>query len=481
MANSLRTFEIFTKYISKNSGVKIRLEPGACPCADIKNNEIVLPLNVKEENIFAALAEATHEACHVRYSKNTIEGIAEEDELEHTILNAIEDIRIDHKAFGILPNISAFYEESFQEILKKRPATIEERKKLPFEVRVLCDEIAKREGFHFAVTGDADVQEFINAYGIDERMYRAQEYIENGQKDKAQKEITEIAKAFDQDRKKKNNNKETPRPQKGDLDSGMKELGKDAGKLWSDLGESEGSGLSTIGTAALEEATQKAFEELLKIKEEKEVSCEEGRLNADSLTSFHTGDIDELFKDEVIIRPKKSKILIVLDSSGSMQTDLLDGNSCIKVVADTAKAVCDILDEVNAKEGLCIEYEVARFDTAFHMMDQSNWQSEYTKCQKGGTSVKTAFEEAQKRILSDIEVEGSKIILFITDGEVCEGEIDEVKKAVLAINEDVRVMLIGVGANSTGWFCKQIIGSNNILELDSANCVLMDVIMDALE
>lgn len=481
MANSLRTFEIFTKYISKNSGVKIRLEPGACPCADIKNDEIVLPLNVKDENIFPALAEATHEACHIRYSKNAIDGMCEDDELEHTILNAIEDIRIDRKAFGILPNINSFYEESFKLIVDKRPNE-EERKKLPFEIRVLCDEIARREGFHFAVTGDKDVQEFINAYDIDTKMYEAENAIEYGEKKKAVKIIKEIAECFDKDRKKKNKEKEAQaRPGKGTLDKAMKTLGKDPDKMWSDLGTSEGSGLSSVGNAALEESTKNAFEELLKTKEEKEIYCDEGKLNTDSLTSFHTGDIDELFRDEIIIRPKKSKILIVLDSSGSMGTSLLDGNSCIKVVANTAKSICDILDEVNVKEGLCIDYEVARFDTEFHLLDQDNWQKEYTQCYKGGTSVRTAFNKAQERILEDKETEGTKIIVFITDGEVSEDEINVVHESIMSMNEDVRLMILGVGANSTGWFCKKIIGSNNILELDSANCVLMDVIMDAIE
>ncbi len=100
--------------------MKIKLEANATPHANPITKEIVLPSNIKEDRIFPALAECIHEACHIRYTTFPIHKVVD-DEYEKYILNAIEDIRIDKKAFHILPNIrDGFYGELFEEI-DKRP------------------------------------------------------------------------------------------------------------------------------------------------------------------------------------------------------------------------------------------------------------------------------------------------------------------------------------------------------------------------
>ena len=139
---SLRTYEIITKYIGKDSGVRVVLEPNAVPTCNIKDKLITLPSNIKEENVFAALAEAMHEAGHVRMTTKEISKIPT-DEFEHSVLNAIEDIRIDRDNFKILPNIKDFYREEMKMLDKYR----KDAQDIALSARVLCDIIMYLEDF----------------------------------------------------------------------------------------------------------------------------------------------------------------------------------------------------------------------------------------------------------------------------------------------------------------------------------------------
>jgi hypothetical protein len=478
---SLRTYEIFAKYIGKASGVKVKLEPNAVPCANPKDKSITLPCNIKEDRVFPALAECIHEACHIRYTTFPMEKVID-DEYEHLILNAIEDIRIDNKAFGMLPNVKGFYSDLFKEIHERRPA-MSEVKKQPMEARVLCDLIADQEGFYEYRSEDKEAQEFIEDYDLGDKSFRARRALDAGDLSEARKLVKEIASCFDRDRKKKNkNNKQAQgRPDPNGIKSGLQKLGKDPSKIWGTDPNGSGTAYSQLGAVATREQTQRQFQELLKVKEEKNFLSEEGRLNTENLAAFFTEDIDELFTQKRITRPKKSKIILVLDSSGSMGGQLLDGKTNHSVVCKTAKAITDVLDHVNEAEGLCVEYEVASFDTRYHVLDQDNWEADYHKHYGGGTAVREAFLTAQKRITSDQEIEGNKIIVFLTDGCVSHHEIAAVKKDILKVNSEVRVMIMGVGADPQDSFCREIVGDLNILEEESADTVLMDAIMDALE
>ena len=63
-----RTYELLAKWIAENQ--KVNIEFGVQgPVADVKNNRIILPHNIKDSNVFAALAWLMHEAAHLRYTK----------------------------------------------------------------------------------------------------------------------------------------------------------------------------------------------------------------------------------------------------------------------------------------------------------------------------------------------------------------------------------------------------------------------------
>ena len=481
--SQLRTFEILAKYIGKASNVKVRLEKDAVPHAYPETREIVLPYNIAEDRVYPAIAECIHEACHIRYTTFKVKDVIDDDYEMH-ILNAIEDIRIDKKAFGILPNIPGFYEDLYADIKKRQPPPAE-RKKMAFEGRVLVDIICDQEGFGHYKSGDKEVEEFIADYGISHKVYEARDALDNGDLKKARKKVKEIADAFDIDRKKpkpKDPNAQGgggARPAAQQVADAMKAIGKDASKIWGHTSDVSSAPFMVLDPLALREQTQKQFEELLKMKEEQIFIHEEGGLNTENLTSFFTEDIEELFVDSRIIEPKKSKIIIVLDASGSMSSSLLCGTSAKDAVAKTAGSIKEVIDRVNEAEGLCVDYEIAAFNENYIKLDKENWMKQYNQ-HTGGTCVINAFKQAQKDLLSDFDIEGNKMIVFLTDGQVDSTEIDQVRAEIIKTNSEIKVLILGVGADPHGSFVQNIIEDANIMDLESADVILLEAIMGAL-
>ena len=137
-----RTFEVFSKYISKQHNVSIVFDTDGTAHADMKNDVLHLPAEIANEHALGALALTMHEAAHIKHSKIIpIQQVAPMQSDFH-ILNAIEDIRIDRKNFHALPNVYAFYEE----LVKKHLDLTDP--KLPQSSRLLCAGILWCEGFN---------------------------------------------------------------------------------------------------------------------------------------------------------------------------------------------------------------------------------------------------------------------------------------------------------------------------------------------
>ena len=177
---------------------------------------------------------------------------------------------------------------------------------------------------------------------------------------------------------------------------------------------------------------------MLKIKVTKDISDDTGNINTDNLSSYFTGDINELFTEEKILKPYKSKVNIVLDSSGSMRSSLYDNKTRYVVVAKTAQSIVNILKRINENEGLNIEWEVNAFSVHYQKLNKDNWQREYANSIGNGTRFYDSFVEAQKDMLSNPDIVGKKIIIFITDGRVDQGQIENIRKHILKYNEDIR-------------------------------------------
>ncbi|MDD5496763.1 MAG: hypothetical protein PHP46_06695, partial [Candidatus Omnitrophica bacterium] len=385
---SLRTYEIITKYIGKDSGVKVILEPNAVPTCDIKKKIITLPSNIKEENVFAALAEAMHEAGHVRMTTKEISKIPT-DEFEHSVLNAIEDIRIDRDNFTILPNIREFYREEMMMLDKNRKSSQD----IPLSARVLCDIIMRLEGFSEFCVNSPDVRKIISQNDLLNKTENLIDYLNCHEYGEARKVLKEICKVLRDEDKKQEKPKKGNQSSDGEgndssskdksaakLEEGLKKIVKNKEQVFS-LGDRKGAGtkadIATLGPLALREMTKNRFVDLLDKKERHNISEDQGKLNTDNLPSFFTGDVEDLFKESVIIKKKKSKILLVLDRSSSMQDRLIDGIPKQHLVVKATKSIVDILKEVQDIEGINVDYEIAIFAAEYRLLSKESWEREY--------------------------------------------------------------------------------------------------------
>lgn len=480
---NLRTYEILAKYIGQKHGIKVILEPNAQASANIKTKTIHMPSNISEDKVFTALTTILHEAAHIKYTTQIPEDLVK-DTVAHMILNAIEDIRIDKKNFDLLPNIRDFYERCYKDTLKE--ADPQDIDKAPLHRVVLGNGILKCEDFGGLQYKRKDAQDFERKHGVAGIMDDTVDKIEYRDWKGVKENIERLIKIFDLQDQRKPLPKEAGKGEKGG--KGEEGIGggageEDVGLIGKNFGTGQGNhntkGFCEIGKVALQEMTKNRFKELLNIKETRKV--EDGvTIDTDNLTAFMTGDIDSLFMEDKTVHKKKSKIMILLDGSGSMRARLLDGSSKKSTVGACAREVIEILEEVRHIDGLNVDYEIGVFTASFTKCTKENWEETFSDMD-GGTDLITAFKAGQEILLEDQELDGNKIIIVLTDGEVYENEIDDMKKEIIRHNEDVRCMIIGVGANVTGHFVKEVIGDSNIITKDCADIILMEAIMDALE
>jgi hypothetical protein len=514
-----RTFEIIGKWVAKQTGITVAFQDGPAHC-NAKSKTIYLPNDLDANNALSALALIMHEAGHMRDTaripEDKLKLMQGTSKVKHELLNVIEDVRIDNRNFNLLPNVRAFYKDLYDKHIYTKSAEL--IKKKPLTHRVLVNAILMSQGFD--PVNDPQALQMIKQHGVQRIVGDSAAYIEYGCYDEVRKNIDKLAKILNMV------DEEQPQPQgegegegegegngsgsgqgsgneeqqgDGKSNDGEQRSGEGEGKSkgkgtgeglsesvgemlhpssgWGSGDAMSGGSTNELSPAALDEITKQKFTELLNVKEMR-VVWDGVKLNTDSLTSFYTGDVDELFVDDDVEKRKKSKLIFVLDGSGSMDTGLLDRASGRKVVAKTMKALASILDEVRETEGINVDYRVWGFTTHVHKFNQDNWEYEYN-CIDGGTRLFNAFREAQDEILNDPEVDGNKLIVVLTDGAVNTFEIDNIRQSILQHNEDVRVMIVGVGADMAGPFAKMC-GDRIILAEEHANEVILETLTDML-
>jgi hypothetical protein len=512
-----QTYEIVAKYVAEHAKVTVELNDEGLVCADPVKGHIKIPRNIKADNIYPAIAWMIHEASHIKHTKHIQADKIVDDQVDFHILNACEDVRIDREAFTLLPNVNGIYKEMLKIIdLKGRVKD----KNIPIEVKVLSDCIMILEGFQSSTSQDSTVNRFIKDTQLlmeiellIQRLWDI-EWSKGGdpnQFKEAKKQVKVIRKILsnikEEHQKQQpkdgssngpqgdpkgqgqspNGTDKSPCPSKGKnksndgLDLEQME-GSTAGgtskKVFGEL-DSNATGSPCLGTASLHEQTEQAFKEMLNQKVIQRV--DNGHvIDTDNLCAFFTGDIEELFKDEIVTHQKKSKLLLVLDCSGSMYEVLLDGSRRAQTVADTAKSITNILDDVHMLEGINVDYAVRRFNSAYYELPKDTWQADYLKVINGGTNIVHAFDKASEELIKDTTIEGKKLIVFITDGDVTNDQLESIRKSIMKSASDVRAMVLGVGAEINGGFVKNVSG-HNIISKELADVVLMTAITEMLD
>lgn len=492
---------MLAKWIAGKHQAKVIFDGQAVGASsNVKTNEIFMPSDLKEHNILSALALLMHEAGHLKHSGAIPKDVANNRVISHNILNAFEDIRIDNKNFNILYNIKDFYQKLIQDHVYPRK---EELKKEHLMTRCLINGILENEGFY--PIDDEEAQKMNRTHNFPQLMQQAQRDIDCGNWEEVKKAIKKVKDIFKIEEK---DDIQMPKQQmvgmaegKGEATGGEGRAGEKTEKNGTpgidgtDIGNTDkflrpasawdkGAGIKgpsrdIVGEAAFQDITRDAFKELLAIKEKRMV-YEGTKLNTESITSFFTGDIDELFHDEDIQKVKKSKIAFCLDASGSMRSKMLDGSDRQRLVVKTTRSIISILNEIQEQEGLNISYDIWSFDTSVEKMSNEGWEKEYT-AHGGGTDLHLAFTTVQADILNNQEIDGNKLIILLTDGEVSSDEIESLRQQILKHGAEVRCMVVGVGANLTGTFVTTIAGESNIIGEEHADSIIMDTIKMMLE
>lgn len=399
------------------------------------------------------------------------------------ILNALEDIRIDRKNFQIMNNVFGFYE-----YLVKEHIDLTKTKEMNFnapEAAIrLCAGILILEGFRPKM--EKDDEKFMQNSPLLRVMERGVQEIENSQWKDVEKTIQEIKKILKIDPSKDKPNMAVTIT--GDPDG--KDPGKAGGKsdpndlsgtgkivrpaaVWGTGKRMEGGSSIATSPLAMDEQCANQFKDILNIKEIK--ILEDGAiLDTTNLTSIFTGEVSTLFKQERTVRNKKSKIMFLLDCSGSMDSRLLDNKMRYEVVKSSVQKLIAILKEVQELEGLNVDWEVAQFDDDYELMDKNGWENTYYP--SGGTSFIRGFNGAMQDMLKDYTVEGKRIIVAFSDGDIGASEIEHVEGLIKKHYSDVRMLIVGVGSDLNGTFVKNIVGDNVIIAQDNATEVIMKTI-----
>lgn len=488
------TFEMLAKWIAQQNKAKVVFDgvvQGAA--ANPKTDEIFMPENLKEHNILAGLALLMHEAGHLKHSKKIPEKFGERV-VTRNIINAMEDIRVDLKNYDILWNIKDFYDRLIKDHVYPRKNELAKEHLL---TRCLVNAILEQT-YHRKFQ-DQEAIDFDDKHGVNNLVCQGKEAIEKSNWNRLQDIVDEIKRIF---KITEQEDFKMPQPIKigfgkigGEGKEGEKIEGVGLGKEGKDIGNTDkymcpasawdkGEGIrgpsrDIIGAVAFQDLTREAFKELLSIKEKRTI-YDGQRLNTDNLTAFTTGDIDELFIDSKIERIKKSKISFCLDASGSMGTPLLDNKMRTDVLVRTVRSIVDILKELQSTEGLNIKYDIWCFDYDAKKLDLDRWEKQYTTY-GGGTNLLQAFLTVQDDILKDQELDGNKMVVLVTDGEVGCDEIDGLKAHIIKHGAEVKCMVIGVGADLQGRFIKTIAGDNNILAEEHSDAIVMDAIKAMLD
>lgn len=497
-----RTFEVFAKFIAKQNNVSLAFDTDGGAHADMTNDILHLPKDIANENALGALALTMHEAAHIKHSKSIpIKEIAPVQS-DFFILNAIEDIRIDRKNFQILPNIYAFYEE-----LVKKHMDLTKIKDVPESAIRLCAGILQAEGFNPKMH-QAD-KDFMRNSNLVSYLDQGTHEIEAHDWKAVKKTIKDIKKLLKvdpskdvpnkavyingdpngkdqaqgqgQDQNGQGNGKDPAtgagkgKPDPNDL-SGVSKITSPAA-VWDKGQRMPGGSALVTSPLAMDEQCAKQFKEILNVKEIRIID-EGSVLDTDNLTAFYTGDVNELFRQEKTFRKKKSVVMFLIDASGSMGTKLLDNKARAAVVKSCVQKLTAILDEVQQLEGLNVDWKVSQFDDRYTRLTKDNWQKEYHP--DGGTSFIAGFEGAYNDMVDDYSIEGKRIIVAFSDGDISSNEIDHVSKLIAKNHADVRGLVVGVGSDMNSKFVKDIVGDNVIIAEDNATEVIMESIKSML-
>ena len=533
-----KTYELITQFVCGKYGVKLEFHTDIVPQADPVNKIIKLPHNIKDYNVYAAIALVMHEAAHVRSTIYDANKITDGNPNKFMILNAVEDIRIDLQNFDMLPNVRSFYKE----LMRKGINNVRDDiwRKAPLPIRVMATVIAITTGFMTFVKKDDEVKGLLTQWNLEVLVKRlineltflqgeitsheiinkspncenryavVKEYLDKiyrilfpdqqlNQKSGQDQQGQEQGQEQGQDQQGQDGQGQDEEDQDGEEDQDEEDQGDEEDQEEEGFNNHEASALlrrsgkevfsltgnpssrrgSAIVGLSFDSITKQAFKELLNQKLIKKVDSGTA-LNTDGLHSFFVDDVENLFSDEKVVKRKKSKIVLMLDSSGSMQSSMeLEPRRRDEVLLEASSKIIDCIKEVQEICGLDIELQAYSFQSDTEEIRDGKLTEDYYDNFGGGTNLYRATMKAQEAFVKE-DFDGEKLIVLITDGEVDDNEVIACQDLIVRRASDCKMLIIGIGASVNGSFATKILGNNNITCSSDSTSTIYEAIMGIL-
>jgi hypothetical protein len=505
-----KTFQILANWVSEKTDITIEYADIPQATVNTEKRLISLPNRIKVADPYAATAMLLHEAGHIKYTDNELMNKVVKSPQDKTLHNAMEDVRINRKMFHMLPNVKAFFGELYSGSIPPKGYFDNANNDQELRLRqVFMRVMMYIEGFY-------EIEEAIPEYkGVDYRdmaslFYKGLEGLDKNDPTMVREAIEEIKKKLnieDSEENEQGKPNEGEGGEKGEAGEGQddsaaeeapeaaegegggegeeegetKKSMKSGGDMWGTehvIEQDTSDKPHELPTRALQELTRQKFCELLKETFKKFIPMGSS-ININNLTSYHTGNVEGLFRAEVKRKRFNSKVIFLLDQSGSMADNMTGvSNEKWPVMCASLKPVIELIAELKEQEGIAIDFEVWTFDTEIIKKYTVETINELPRARpRGGTNILEGFKEAQESLLVDKEINGRKMIILATDGQVSDDEIKAIEVEILKHNEDVRCMLIGIGAESSG--CRSLF-ERNIISQDIAEDVILAAVSDLL-
>lgn len=253
------------------------------------------------------------------------------------------------------------------------------------------------------------------------------------------------------------------------------------------IGTSGGSrlfGHDLVPQYLIESQTKNMLVECLRRKYNKNIN-DGNVLNTDNLTSFHISDIENLFMDTIRKVQRKGRFYFVMDTSGSMECSRIAPTSVtmesvshetsISLVSKMIRAIMIAVDEA-INEGDEIDYKLYGYNDCLYPMDHKLLKTQIPLT-TGGTCFAIAMKSLVKIAKEDTDVH-EKMVIMLTDGEVHDSDVTEVKD-ICNKHGDIKFVIMSIGSNS---LIRSTFGSDCIVDLEAdANEKLLKQCLKILE
>ena len=485
-----QSFLTVIKWCSRHAGARIVFDTDGTPKADIQNKIIHMPKKIAIKRADSVLGTLIHESMHIKHTPKWLGELCR-DPIDHHIINALEDHRIEDIACKQLRALDGFLVSTVQEIRN----IIKDPQVIPLFQRVLSNIAAGATNHILKLFDDDETKASMNQnfslLRSMEDIFKRVFSVTRGNSFEAN--VQELYEAIDEFRRIYGLPPADP-TQKQKMEAAGMPMGIGPGDQMYGLGEGDvepakgcGSKTPSLNMEDLNpyliDLNAQAKERIKEtLKKSLTVEINEGMvLNTDNLTSLLTGDIDDVFHDTKSERKMRTKLYFLMDISGSMGTEMsvqslnklenTPGKDNIRreeLAISAFTAISEVINEVRNVYGTDIDYDNYVFADDCKLVETMSANHNVG----GGTNLPRALKQVLKNIHED-DPANKRILVILTDGDV--GNTDELKKILQKEAQDIRIVFVGITESPA---CDLI--RHNIIHEDHGEAKIIEAMEEAL-